>query len=152
MKKNVSFLLVCILLVSMAAVASADSSTNYIDYSITILGGGNGGVDSTTLKKFITGDAVVRLRKLYRQDTSGGPFVETSGYGWAEAWRDSPHQIATSTSGTVNKVVTENARTYIPYLSGRGVVGEYYTFRMRVPSDYNANKQFRYTGSWSPDI
>ena len=151
MKRLLTFFFFFLLLISVFTVAKADHTTNYIEYSITILGGGNAGTDTRALKKEIGGDAVVRLRKLYRQDTPDGDFVEASGYGWAEVWRVSPKVLATSTSGTVNKVISGNARTFIPFVSGQGEVGQNYTIRMRVPNDYNPNKQFRYTGSWSPD-
>ena len=78
-----------------------------------------------------------------------------TGYGWAEVWwfkTSTSHVIATTTSGTGNKVrVADGAYgVAIDYVSGRGIVGKNYKLAMRVP-DGAPNAIYTYTGKWSPD-
>lgn len=150
MRKLWAIVMIFVLALSCASIALAeDHTTNYRNYTANINGGGEmSGYLTDDVKKYIEGNAAVRCSSLKANGSS------ISGYGWAELWTRYFGQRATSTSGTVNKVKSDNVRACIPFINDLGKVGWVYNLRMRTPDndDYDPAVTYTYKGTWSPDL
>ena len=108
---------------------------------------------NTSLKKDTTGSALVAITSVYNMESER--YLGADVYGWADVYlyRDAYNfQIATSTSGTDNKVTVGmgiNGKE-IPYLAGRGIVNANYRLQIRLPSEA-ASSDYIYAGRWSPN-
>lgn len=139
--------IVLALVIVFSCFTSVAYAFNFTSFGGTGSAGQRIGDRGASLKKNHTGWAQAALQYVFDEDGVN----QSAGYGWAEVWTLSEERV-NSISGNDNKVSVADGYdgVMLRYLAGKGVVGEFYKFSIRVP-DNAPSGIFTYSGFWSPE-